>query len=201
MLFGIAAISLPMFVWIEARAKEPILPLELLTQTQPALVFVAFLLLTATWFARVRHFVPMKLILQMYLQPVYLQLVRGVDVLESGVLLIPFSVVSSSVSLYAGWHMRVSFSRVSTSTLRSVLAGVQMVPGNHVDVCLDSSHLDCLLMVALYKLESNHVGALFRGYHWYTVHHPDQYVRDTSPLLTDSAALILAVPVSLMVIR
>jgi hypothetical protein len=56
-LLAITLLSLPLFVWVEARAAEPILPLELLTQPQPALVFAAFFLLTATWFARVsgRH--------------------------------------------------------------------------------------------------------------------------------------------------
>lgn len=42
------------------------------------------------------------------MQPVYLQLVRNVDVLETGMLLIPFSIISSGTALYAGWHIRVS---------------------------------------------------------------------------------------------
>ena len=53
---------------------------------------------------------------QLYMQPVYLHVTRGLDGSQTGLLLLPSSVAGSASSLHAGWHMRVS------QTLFSVMA-------------------------------------------------------------------------------
>ena len=55
LVYGLSAlcvVTLLLFVWIENKALEPILPMSLLTRLQPSLVLVAFVLLTTTMFAR-----------------------------------------------------------------------------------------------------------------------------------------------------
>ncbi|KAK8843992.1 hypothetical protein IAR55_006785 [Kwoniella newhampshirensis] len=93
-LFIISIITLPVFFLIERRALHPILPLSLLTRAQPSLVLLAFALTTATTFSR------------LYMQPVYLHVTRGLNGSETGLLLLPSSVVGAASSFYAGWHMR-----------------------------------------------------------------------------------------------
>ncbi|WVR08976.1 hypothetical protein IAU60_006035 [Kwoniella sp. DSM 27419] len=93
-LLILAVISLPLFILTESRAAHPILPLSMLKRAQPSLVLFGFVLTTATNFSR------------LYMQPVYLHVSRGLNGSETGLLLIPTSVVGSLASLYAGWHMR-----------------------------------------------------------------------------------------------
>ena len=101
------------FVWIENKALEPILPMSLLTRLQPSLVLAAFVLLTSTMFARAswqslsstcKLTITIK---QIYMQPVYLHVTRGLNGSQTGLLLLPSDIVGSASSLYAGWHMRV----------------------------------------------------------------------------------------------
>ncbi|AAW43996.1 conserved hypothetical protein [Cryptococcus deneoformans JEC21] len=89
-----SSIAFPLFFYIEKRAHQPILPLSLLTRAQPSIVLAGFMLTTATNFSR------------LYMQPVYLHVTRGLNGSETGLLLIPSSIVGSFSSLYAGWHMR-----------------------------------------------------------------------------------------------
>nr|XP_031858907.1 uncharacterized protein CI109_005727 [Kwoniella shandongensis]KAA5525979.1 hypothetical protein CI109_005727 [Kwoniella shandongensis] len=93
-LFILSIVSVPVFIIIEKRANHPILPLSLLTRTQPSIVLLGFVLTTATNFSR------------LYMQPVYLHVTRGLNGSQTGLLLIPSSVVGAASSLYAGWHMR-----------------------------------------------------------------------------------------------
>ncbi|KAK1922622.1 major facilitator superfamily domain-containing protein [Papiliotrema laurentii] len=93
-LFLLSLSTLPLFVWIERRAKEPILPLSVLSRFQPRIVLIAFMLTTMTNFSR------------MFMQPVYLHVSRGLNGRETGLLLLPGSIFGSATSLYAGWHMR-----------------------------------------------------------------------------------------------
>ncbi|WRT69156.1 uncharacterized protein IL334_006140 [Kwoniella shivajii] len=93
-LLIVAIISLPIFIFIEKKAAHPILPLTMLTRAQPSLVLFGFVLTTATNFSR------------LYMQPVYLHVTRGLNGSETGLLLLPSSIVGSLASLYAGWHMR-----------------------------------------------------------------------------------------------
>ena len=46
--------------------------------------------------------------MQMYMQPVYLHVTRGLNGSQTGLVLLPSSIVGSASSLYAGWHMSVS---------------------------------------------------------------------------------------------
>ncbi|WVQ73605.1 hypothetical protein IAR50_003185 [Cryptococcus sp. DSM 104548] len=89
-------LACPLFYLVENRAHSPILPLSLLTRAQPSIVLAGFVFTTATNFSRI----------QLYMQPVYLHVVRGLNGSETGLLLIPSSIVGSFSSLYAGWHMK-----------------------------------------------------------------------------------------------
>nr|WRH23635.1 Histidine phosphatase superfamily [Naematelia aurantialba] len=93
-LLGLAVFVLPPFAYIESKAAEPIVPLTLLTRVQTTLVLMAFVLTTATTFAR------------LFMQPVYLHVTRGLNGSQTGLLLLPSSIAGSASSLYAGWHMR-----------------------------------------------------------------------------------------------
>ncbi|EIW66088.1 hypothetical protein TREMEDRAFT_35563, partial [Tremella mesenterica DSM 1558] len=93
-LVGICGITTPLFIWIESRVNEPILPLGLLTKGQPSLVMGGFVLLTACNYARY------------YMYPVYLHVARDFDGSRTGLALLPSSVMGPLASLYAGWHMR-----------------------------------------------------------------------------------------------
>ncbi|ODO06051.1 hypothetical protein L198_01280 [Cryptococcus wingfieldii CBS 7118] len=87
-------VACPVFYVVEKRAHQPILPLTLLTRAQPSIVLAGFVSTTATNFSR------------LYMQPVYLHVVRGLNGSETGLLLIPSSIAGSFSSLYAGWHMK-----------------------------------------------------------------------------------------------
>lgn len=52
-LFATSALTLPIFIIIERRAAEPILPMSMLTRLQPSLALGGFFLLTASNFSRV----------------------------------------------------------------------------------------------------------------------------------------------------
>ena len=115
-MYGLAivcVVTLPLFAWIEKKAPEPILPLSLLTRVQPSLVLMGFVLTTATNFSRVRgssfsyRVTKLMTYCQLYMQPVYLHVTRGLNGSQTGLLLLPSSIVGSAASLYAGWHMRV----------------------------------------------------------------------------------------------
>ncbi|GFZ47341.1 hypothetical protein JCM24511_05084 [Saitozyma sp. JCM 24511] len=93
-LFATSALTLPIFIIIERRAAEPILPMSMLTRLQPSLALGGFFLLTASNFSR------------LYMQPVYLHVTRGLNGGQTGLVLLPSSIVGSASSLYAGWHMR-----------------------------------------------------------------------------------------------
>lgn len=54
-LLVLFAVSTVAFVVVEHRANEPLVPMSLLKSWTPALVLLAFLLLTMSTFARVRH--------------------------------------------------------------------------------------------------------------------------------------------------
>jgi hypothetical protein len=54
-LFLLSALTLPLFIHIERRAAEPILPIGMLTRFQPSLALGGFFLLTASNFSRVRY--------------------------------------------------------------------------------------------------------------------------------------------------
>jgi hypothetical protein len=43
------------------------------------------------------------------MQPVYLHVTRALNGQDTGLVLLPSSIVGSAASLYAGYHMRVSF--------------------------------------------------------------------------------------------
>ena len=53
-LYTLCIVSLPIFYWVEKKAKEPILPMTFLTRLQPSLVLFGLFLCTAGTFARVR---------------------------------------------------------------------------------------------------------------------------------------------------
>jgi hypothetical protein len=155
-LFATSALTLPIFIIIERRAAEPILPMSMLTRLQPSLALGGFFLLTASNFSRVsaeralafapsarslsrstrpRFVIPARSRYiprcncsavvdccstvrgmlessltrrQLYMQPVYLHVTRGLNGGQTGLVLLPSSIVGSASSLYAGWHMRVS---------------------------------------------------------------------------------------------
>lgn len=71
-----------------------------------------------------------SLIHQIYMQPVYLHVSRGLNGSQTGLLLLPSSVVGSISSLYAGWHMRVSTTCHKSKTIADskALQGIQVVP-------------------------------------------------------------------------
>lgn len=52
-LLGAFVVTVPLFLFIEKRAREPILPLTLLTRAQPSLVLFGFVCLTGANFSRV----------------------------------------------------------------------------------------------------------------------------------------------------
>ncbi|OCF35647.1 hypothetical protein I316_02702 [Kwoniella heveanensis BCC8398] len=93
-LLAIALIAFPLFIFVESKAAHPILPLTMLKRPQPSLILFGFVLTTATNFSR------------LYMQPVYLHVTRGLNGSETGLILIPASIVGSVSSLYAGWHMK-----------------------------------------------------------------------------------------------
>ncbi|WWC73009.1 uncharacterized protein I206_106974 [Kwoniella pini CBS 10737] len=93
-LFISALITFPLFIWVEKKAQHPILPLTMLSRSQPRLILFGFFLTTLSNFSR------------LYMQPVYLHVTRGLNGSETGLLLLPSSIVGSFSSLYAGWHMR-----------------------------------------------------------------------------------------------
>ncbi|KAK4685900.1 sedoheptulose-bisphosphatase, partial [Tremellales sp. Uapishka_1] len=93
-LFSTFCVTLPLFIYIEKKAHEPILPLSMLTRVQPTLILFGFVCTTATNFSR------------LYNQPVYLHVSRGLNGSQTGLVLLPSTIVGSASSLYAGWHMR-----------------------------------------------------------------------------------------------
>ncbi|WWC63940.1 uncharacterized protein I303_106546 [Kwoniella dejecticola CBS 10117] len=93
-LFVAGLVAFPLFIWVEKKALHPILPLTMLSRAQPRLILVGFFLTTLSNFSR------------LYMQPVYLHVTRGLNGSETGLLLLPSSIVGSFSSLYAGWHMR-----------------------------------------------------------------------------------------------
>ncbi|WVQ63809.1 uncharacterized protein L199_001964 [Kwoniella botswanensis] len=93
-LLAIALVTFPLFIWVEKKAAHPILPLTMLSRPQPRLVLLGFFLTTLSNFSR------------LYMQPIYLHVTRGLNGSETGLLLLPSSIVGSLSSLYAGWHMK-----------------------------------------------------------------------------------------------
>ena len=112
-MYGLAivcVVTLPIFAWIEKKAVEPILPLNLITRAQPCLVLMGFAFTTSANFARVSPHHRRTIAdghVKLYMQPVYLRVSRGLNGSQTGLLLLPSSIVGSASSLYAGWHMRV----------------------------------------------------------------------------------------------
>ncbi|WVW79459.1 hypothetical protein I302_101428 [Kwoniella bestiolae CBS 10118] len=93
-LLAISLVTFPLFIWVEKNAEHPILPLTMLSRPQPRLILIGFFLTTMSNFSR------------LYMQPIYLHVTRGLNGSDTGLLLLPSSVVGSLSSLYAGWHMK-----------------------------------------------------------------------------------------------
>lgn len=94
-LFAISAVSFVLFVFVELKvAREPILPVELLTQRTPVAVAINNFVISILSFG------------VMYSVPLFFQAVRLMSATEAGQHMVPNSVLGSVGSLVAGFVVR-----------------------------------------------------------------------------------------------
>ena len=157
-LLVLCAVSTVVFVVVEHKAAEPLVPMSLLKSWTPALVLIGFLLLTMSTFARVRvradssssHLrrLTSASLCQLFEIPLYLHVVRGYDGTHTGLILLPSTVTGSAASLYAGWHMR-RWGQYKTLTVVSsifpILAAVSLIATWGLDVSVWRMATECAL--------------------------------------------------------
>lgn len=112
-LFAVSAVSLAIFIWVEARAREPILPLHL---------FSIPTFRTATLGSFVMSMAFLGVVMFM---PLYMQVVQGVSATQSGVALLPLMIALIFSSIMSG---RV-VSRTGKYKMLMVAGGVVLFAG------------------------------------------------------------------------
>jgi MFS family permease len=90
----VSAVSIPILYVIETRAKEPIVPMDLLKKKDPLLILVGMFCYNYTSNARA------------YILPIYLKLVRSLSSQLTGEMTLPSVIAASFASLIAGWYMK-----------------------------------------------------------------------------------------------
>jgi EmrB/QacA subfamily drug resistance transporter len=89
-LFGLAAVMLALFLWVEARVPEPILPLSLFRNGIMVISTIVFFMMGVTFMSTI-----------VYL-PLFVQAVGGRTATESGLVLVPMMVATFVVGVIGG---------------------------------------------------------------------------------------------------
>lgn len=112
LLFGIAIIGIALFIWIEKKAKEPMLPLSLfririLNIANLAGFLLGFILVAATFYI-----------------PLWVQGVNGLNATSSGIAMLPMSIAWPIAGILTGrWLVKSSFARLSLIGTAIVIGG------------------------------------------------------------------------------
>lgn len=112
-LFAASAVGLAIFIWAEARASEPILPLHLFS-------IPTFRMATLGVFVMSMAFLGVVMFM-----PLYMQVVQGVSAMESGVSLLPLMIALIFSSLMSGRLV----SRTGKYKLLMICGGVMLFIG------------------------------------------------------------------------
>nr|XP_019048071.1 hypothetical protein I302_01836 [Kwoniella bestiolae CBS 10118]OCF27001.1 hypothetical protein I302_01836 [Kwoniella bestiolae CBS 10118] len=87
--------SLPVLYAVEKYvAKEPIVPVDLVEQSTPALILLSTMLLSMNVFAR------------FFMCPIYIHVVKGLGGKDTGLLLLPSSLTLAMGAVFGGYYMR-----------------------------------------------------------------------------------------------
>lgn len=112
-LFGVSALSLAVFLWVESRAREPILPLHLFS-------IPTFRIATLGSFVMSMAFLGVVMFM-----PLYMQVVQGVSATQSGVSLLPLMIALIFSSIISGRIV----TRTGKYKLLMVAGGVMLLIG------------------------------------------------------------------------
>ncbi|MBG6084508.1 MDR family MFS transporter [Zhihengliuella flava] len=130
-LIGIAVVSVALFIWVESRAAEPVIPLMLFRNRNFNLVTVAGLAVGIMMFGALGY------------MPTYLQMVTGFGAAEAGLLMIPMMGVMLCTSIIVGRRVSATgrykrYMVVGSLVIGAGLAGLSTVHADTpiVMVCL-----------------------------------------------------------------
>ncbi|WP_116809510.1 MFS transporter [Steroidobacter cummioxidans] len=146
-LFAVSAVSLGIFIWVEGRAREPILPLHLFS-------IPTFRIATLGSFVMSMAFLGVVMFM-----PLYMQVVQGVSAVQSGVALLPLMLTLIVSSIGSGRIV----SRTGKYKALMVTGGVLLVAGvmSLTGITADTTQADLTWRLALTGLGLGPAQTLF----------------------------------------